>query len=381
MDRNHPDDTLSLQIVYEGAVLTEVVADGDRQDLAAIGERSTRHGFDAQLPGLDIADPFRVRFVVKGFDHELTLPDGWSPTIVQIDWVGANQIIGWAWDSFQPDRHVRLRFFHKDNELGFAIANVYRSDLVEAGIGAGDHGFDFPLLQPLAIAREELRIDIVRDTSKLLLSPDEAPLDGEHNKTQLYSNLNDLNSREDVASDEQPGYLQLMEWSEVAREYFDPVWYSEQIHKPDLSPDLLFADWWSQGRKRGMSPHPLFDTDFYRNGLRASGMRNEDLFLEFLRHGGDQDVDPHPCFSMKWYKARYQNFDFEHPWRDYVTYGALKQREPNWGARHVLVLLSPEFRSAKCVPACATRHDARHAESKRNKRRRGISVVLGGLSV
>jgi hypothetical protein len=59
------------------------------------------------------------------------------------------QARGWVVDSDDPASHIRLEFLLHDRQIGTAVADMYRPDLVQIGIGEGDHGFIFNFPSPL----------------------------------------------------------------------------------------------------------------------------------------------------------------------------------------------------------------------------------------
>jgi len=58
------------------------------------------------------------------------------------------QARGWIIDGDDPASHIQLEFLLHDRLIGTAVADIYRPDLVNDGIGEGDHGFifNFPAL-------------------------------------------------------------------------------------------------------------------------------------------------------------------------------------------------------------------------------------------
>jgi hypothetical protein len=57
-------------------------------------------------------------------------------------------VVGWAYDAASPDTHLTVYICNGNATLGTAQATLFRPDLVRAGIGKGDHGFQFKLLNP-----------------------------------------------------------------------------------------------------------------------------------------------------------------------------------------------------------------------------------------
>jgi hypothetical protein len=60
------------------------------------------------------------------------------------------QARGWVLDSDDPASHIQLEFLLHDRQIGTAVADMFRPDLVNDGIGKGDHGFIFNFPSPLA---------------------------------------------------------------------------------------------------------------------------------------------------------------------------------------------------------------------------------------
>jgi hypothetical protein len=60
-----------------------------------------------------------------------------------LDLVNLRLAAGWAQEDTQPDVPVSLLVIDNDKLLGRVLANRYREDLENAGIGSGRHGFDF----------------------------------------------------------------------------------------------------------------------------------------------------------------------------------------------------------------------------------------------
>ena len=50
-------------------------------------------------------------------------------------------LAGWAWDKSRPDEVLDVAVYDGDNLLAVIPAYQFRQDLLQAGIGGGDHGF------------------------------------------------------------------------------------------------------------------------------------------------------------------------------------------------------------------------------------------------
>lgn len=72
------------------------------------------------------------------------------------------EVLGWAWDDDRDDIPVGLLITVDGEAVGRCVANGYRADLREAGIGEGRHAFAFPFSQPLSLWRRH-EIAVRRD--------------------------------------------------------------------------------------------------------------------------------------------------------------------------------------------------------------------------
>ncbi|MCQ8278963.1 glycosyltransferase family 4 protein [Acetobacteraceae bacterium KSS8] len=89
-----------------------------------------------------------------------------SPVIGRIDEAGRNRVRGWACDGRRPRQAVSLLVLQNGVLLGRVLANRFRQDLFDAGVGCGRHGFDLPFNDPLSPLRpHEIRV-IVEETGE-----------------------------------------------------------------------------------------------------------------------------------------------------------------------------------------------------------------------
>jgi hypothetical protein len=58
-----------------------------------------------------------------------------------IEFIDEFEVRGWAFDSDDPGRYVMVAFARDAESLGVTTANIFRTDLLRAGMGAGYHGF------------------------------------------------------------------------------------------------------------------------------------------------------------------------------------------------------------------------------------------------
>jgi hypothetical protein len=67
-----------------------------------------------------------------------------GPIRAHLDSTGATTIAGWAQHIFAPESPVILDIICRGRRLARVLANHYRADLRQAGLGSGRHGFSIP---------------------------------------------------------------------------------------------------------------------------------------------------------------------------------------------------------------------------------------------
>jgi hypothetical protein len=86
--------------------------------------------------------------------------------------VNGEQIVGWARDKDQPDSPVQVDVYEGDNLLATVLADEYRQDLFDMGMGNGKHGFTFPTPDRLKDGRAyQIRVKFSGTNSELANSP------------------------------------------------------------------------------------------------------------------------------------------------------------------------------------------------------------------
>ncbi len=97
-------------------------------------------------------------------------PEPTGPLRGYIDIAGPTRVAGWAQCATAPDHPVTLDVVIDGQPIARILANQYRADLRQAGLGAGAHGFDFLLPPHLSAAPIEVR----RAADQAPLMPTEA---------------------------------------------------------------------------------------------------------------------------------------------------------------------------------------------------------------
>jgi hypothetical protein len=61
------------------------------------------------------------------------------------DVTNCNGAMGWAWDKNRPGVPIEVELYDGDTLLATVTASDFRQDLLNAGIGNGQHGFTYPI--------------------------------------------------------------------------------------------------------------------------------------------------------------------------------------------------------------------------------------------
>lgn len=177
-----------LRILDNGIVVGQVVANQYREDLQQADIGDGRHGFELIMPGgLSplVRHVIQVQRVADG--HALY----GSPWVVEasplaklpeqqavpschghLDSTTRDRIVGWAQHRGNPDVPVAVQILDNGIPIARVLANGIRSDLVQAGVGLGRHGFDLSIpggLSPLSRHVIQARCEL--DGTELLGSP------------------------------------------------------------------------------------------------------------------------------------------------------------------------------------------------------------------
>ncbi|MCH4090509.1 glycosyltransferase [Acetobacter sp.] len=153
-----PSARYQVRILCHGNQVAEAVADGFREDLVIPGSADGRHAFSILIP--DDAAPAAE----TGSFNVLLLPDrqplplaehlaGTIPSGLRgsIDIVGRDRIAGWLRSDTHPDMRLSVAIMVDDALQHRMLANQFRPDLRDNGLGDGRYGFDVMLSPPLSL--------------------------------------------------------------------------------------------------------------------------------------------------------------------------------------------------------------------------------------
>ncbi|CAG5071995.1 hypothetical protein DYBT9623_03935 [Dyadobacter sp. CECT 9623] len=163
-DKNHPEAALTLELVVGGTVHATFVASNSRSDLASAGKGTGKYGFRVQVPSnLMNGEGQELSVRVRSSTYVLT----GSPKTINCSYAGTfetadcGNIVGWMQDKNNPNAALEFEIVEGTTVHGSGIANIYRADLKNAGIGTGKYGFNIAL--PLSLKdgkNHQLRIRI-----------------------------------------------------------------------------------------------------------------------------------------------------------------------------------------------------------------------------
>jgi hypothetical protein len=184
-DLASPNRPVVLQILDNGAVVGAVTANRYRDDLSQAGVGGGDYGFV-----LDLDEPLspHMRHVIQAQWRMNAQELPGSPWVIepssamqqegpaqcqgQLDAVTRERISGWALDRAAPQTPIALTILADDKPIGQVVADRYRADLVQAGLGAGHHGFDFAFPPGLlSTDRQVITVKRERDGAELAGSP------------------------------------------------------------------------------------------------------------------------------------------------------------------------------------------------------------------
>ena len=165
-------------ILAEGAPAESFVDDNSRGMFHNVAEYHSMHPDAVRMPARycaprvedgDVLELVRQRIALR---LAPTAPRNPGPLLGYLDRACGDRIDGWAYDTEQPGMPVRLRILDDGVVIGHAVADRFRADLEQAGIGDGRHGYQLIVpggLSPLT--RHVVRVERVDDGKELQGSP------------------------------------------------------------------------------------------------------------------------------------------------------------------------------------------------------------------
>ena len=132
-------------IFAEGAATETYIDEGNRRMFDNAAEHAALHPFPSATSPAYCAPRLESGRLVESLRRGLAggspkLSDGFAGVVDRVD---PGRVVGWAIDSARPYARQQLRILLDGRTLGQTLADVYRGDLEERGLGDGRHGFDY----------------------------------------------------------------------------------------------------------------------------------------------------------------------------------------------------------------------------------------------
>ncbi len=163
-------------IMAEGAPSESFIDDDSRGIFHNAHEYDTLYADDVRQPacycaprldsGYDVAEIVRSIALRAGLLRAAD-PQRIGALDGQIDLASATRIAGWAQNSEQPEAPVCLDILVDGQLIGQVLANEYREDLEQAGLGSGCHGFTFTPPANIAFAPDAVEVRRSLDAAPL----------------------------------------------------------------------------------------------------------------------------------------------------------------------------------------------------------------------
>lgn len=145
-----PQDSLTIRVYLGDLLVAEGLADKARTDILDEDGQVSYCGFEIAI---DSSESKTDVFAVKAGDANVTISRAESPEfqvleqgpilLGSVDLLENNMIVGWAYRPTDPDQPVELEILIDDKPVGSVAADIFRDDLLDAGIGNGKHAFAF----------------------------------------------------------------------------------------------------------------------------------------------------------------------------------------------------------------------------------------------
>lgn len=169
----HPGETVPLELYLDGSLARRFLADRPREDVDALGY-GDRAGFDEAVPApLDRAVSIDVRIAGGPSLGGSPFVRPAAPRYVgYFDGVDGFSAGGWAIDLAALDRPLHLEALCDGAVVGSGLADLYRGDVLEAGLPSGRCGFHVVLDRPAGeLVGRELMLTIAGTGLALAGSP------------------------------------------------------------------------------------------------------------------------------------------------------------------------------------------------------------------
>lgn len=176
-DRRQPDRRLTVELWLGDEAVAVGIAGIYRGDVEAAGMGDGRYGFRLMVPDhLAPAEATKASvrlantaFVLPG-SPQLLEPGQQHVTVMrgEVNQQAGLAVRGWAYDERHPDRQLTVELLDGDEVVASGIADRFRRDLLDNGIGDGRHAFEIKLPMRFADGRHHVLSCRVAETGDML---------------------------------------------------------------------------------------------------------------------------------------------------------------------------------------------------------------------
>ena len=167
-EREYPDRRHVVELHIRDRYVVAAPATIERRDVARqIGVKRFDVGFELVLPYGTMLDSDQTAVRVVGHDETLPVAEGATRPEGVLDFLAGSNLGGWAWHTGRPTERVVVIVKYQGKPVASAVADGFRHDLFEAGIGDGAHGFTIDLAAAAALDRLEPEdIEVVFESTR-----------------------------------------------------------------------------------------------------------------------------------------------------------------------------------------------------------------------
>jgi hypothetical protein len=181
------DQNTSITISFSQLLANDTDPDGDVLSVKSY-DINTPHGTNnccnpsgfiyTPVPGFSGTDQFTYkatdRTTLSGLDATATVAINVRATQLEGSHDAANcsYVAGWAWDRLSPSSRINVNIYDGGALLTTVTANLYRADLLNAGIGDGYHGFSWTVPDSLKDGlAHSIRVKLASTGADLVATP------------------------------------------------------------------------------------------------------------------------------------------------------------------------------------------------------------------
>jgi hypothetical protein len=176
-DRRQADRRLAVELWLDGEPAVVGMASIYRGDVESAGVGDGRYGFRLMVPD-HLAPVERTKASVRIANTLFVLPgspqwlepgqDEVTAVRGEVNQQAGLAVRGWAYDERHPDRQFTVELLDGEDVVAFGIADRFRRDLLDNGIGDGRHAFEIKLPMRFADGRHHILSCRIAETGDML---------------------------------------------------------------------------------------------------------------------------------------------------------------------------------------------------------------------